>query len=67
VIVTKWQDKPIVVEGIGKAGTVSLLGFHGNVKYSASGNKLTITPPAVTPGNNPCQYAWVFKVKNCLQ
>jgi len=67
VIVTKWQDKPIVVEGIGKAGSVSMLGFHGNVKYSVSGNKLTITPPALTPETIPCQYAWVFKVKNCLK
>ncbi len=62
VILTKWQDKPITVEGIGNAESVSLVGFGGKIRYSLSGNKLTITPPVVTPANNPCQYAWVFKV-----
>lgn len=62
VIVTKWQDKPITVEGIEKAGTVSMVGFNGKIKYSVSGDKLIITPPVVTPANVPCQYAWVFKV-----
>lgn len=67
VIVTKWLDKPIVVEGIGKAEAVSILGFSGKVKYSVSGSKLTITPPSVSPATNPCQYAWVFKVKNAMK
>jgi len=66
VIVTKWQDKPIVVEGISKAGSVSMPGFSGKVKHSLSGNKLIITPPALTPGNIPCQYAWVYKITNAL-
>jgi alpha-L-fucosidase len=66
VIVTKWQDKPIVVEGVAKAGNVSMEGFPGKVKFSVSGNKITITPPALTPANIPCQYAWVFKVKNAF-
>lgn len=64
VIVTKWQDKPIVVEGIGSTKSVSMLGFKGKVKYSVSGKKLIITPPAMSPATNPCQYAWVFKVQN---
>jgi len=66
VLVTKWQDRPIVVSGIGKANGVTLLGYEGKVKYSATGNKLTITPPVITPATNPCQYAWVFKVKGRL-
>ncbi len=64
VIVTKWQDKPIVVSGINKSGTVSLLGLDEKVKTSVSGHKLTITPPAISPANTPCSYAWVFKVKD---
>jgi alpha-L-fucosidase len=66
VLVTKWQDSPITVKGIGKAKGVSLLGYGGKVKYAASGNKLTITPPVITPAISPCQYAWVFKVKDAL-
>jgi alpha-L-fucosidase len=64
VIVTKWQDKPITVEGIGKADQVTMLGYNGKVKYSISGNNITIIPPAITPATNPCNYAWVFKIKN---
>jgi alpha-L-fucosidase len=67
VIVTKWQDKPIVVKGIGNAQTVSMLGFSGKVKFSASGNQLSIIPPAVSPATIPCQYAWVYKLPNCLK
>jgi alpha-L-fucosidase len=52
------------VEGIGAAQSVAMVGYSGKVKYSASGSKLTITPPAVTPATLPCPYAWVFKVKN---
>ncbi len=66
VIVTHWQDKPIVIEGIGKGGGVSLLGFGGKVKSHISGNKLTIIPPAITPAIVPCNYAWVYKVKNVI-
>jgi alpha-L-fucosidase len=34
------------------------------IKYSQSGSNLTITPPALTPASTPCNYAWVFKLKN---
>jgi alpha-L-fucosidase len=66
VLVTKWQDSPIIVKSIGKAKGVTLLGYNGKVKYATSGNKLTITPPVITPATNPCPYAWVFKVKDAL-
>ncbi len=46
------------------ADSVSMPGFKGKVKYSASRNKLTITPPQVSPSTNPCQHAWVYKVTN---
>jgi alpha-L-fucosidase len=67
VIVTKWQDKPITVSGVSGASNVSLIGFEGKVKYASSGNKLTITPPSISPSTNPCQYAWVFKIKDGLK
>lgn len=63
-IVTQWPEKPIVINGVSKSGEVTMLGFNGKVKYSVSGNKLTIMPPAITPANNPCSYAWVFRVKD---
>jgi len=66
VIVTKWQDKPIVIQNVSKAGPVSLLGYGGKVKYTSSGKRLVITPPVLTPATNPCKYAWVFKVQNAI-
>ena len=62
VIVTKWQNEPIKINGVIKANTVTLLGFDGKVKHSASKNTLTIIPPVVSPADNPGRYAWVFKV-----
>jgi alpha-L-fucosidase len=67
IIVTKWQNGPVIINGISKPGGVTLLGYNGKVKYSISGNRLTISPPVITPADNPCSYAWVFKVSSCLK
>jgi len=66
VIVTKWQDNPIIVEGITKTKNVTMLGFSGIVKFSVRQNKLIIKLPSMSPANNPSQYAWVFKLNSCL-
>ncbi|MFZ4547362.1 MAG: alpha-L-fucosidase [Bacteroidales bacterium] len=66
LIVTKWEDKPIIVDGIEKAESVTLIGFQGKIKFSQKGAKMTIIPPMLSPATNPCNYAWVFKLKNCL-
>ncbi|MBN2092394.1 alpha-L-fucosidase [candidate division KSB1 bacterium] len=67
VICTKFPEKPFVVENIARPTAANLLGFKDGVKISFKNGKLTITPPPVTPANNPCQYAWVFKLKNALK
>ena len=66
LIITKWKEEPMVIQGISKATSVTLLGYNGKVKHSFFGNKLTLTPPVITPATNPCNYAWVFKIHNCL-
>lgn len=66
LIVTRWLTGQVAINGISKASDVTLLGYKGRIKYQVSGNKLTITMPAVTPADNPCSYAWVFKVSNCF-
>jgi len=63
VICTKFPEKPVTVNGI-KSGKVSMLGFNGKVSAKSTGMGLTISPPAITPANNPCDYAWVFKVES---
>jgi alpha-L-fucosidase len=63
IINTEWVEKPFTVSGLKKAGKVTLMGTNIAVKSSFSGGKLTITPPAITPANNPSNYAWVYKVE----
>jgi alpha-L-fucosidase len=62
VICTSWPQKAITIPGVLSAGRVILLGSEEKVAARASGN-LTIQPPAINPGNMPCQHAWVFKVE----
>jgi alpha-L-fucosidase len=64
VIVTKWK-KEITVPLI-KAANVTMLGYDGKCKWSKKGNGINITAPSVDPGDNPCEYAWAFKITNAL-
>lgn len=64
VICTQWPAKPLTVNQVKKAGKVNMLGSDITVKNSKSTNKLIITPPALNPGNVPCDHAWVFKIEN---
>ncbi len=66
VLCTRYPDKPISIEGITRNGKATLLGYPGKITTRRSGNRLTITPPPVTPGNNPSDYAWVFKIEDAL-
>jgi len=63
VIFTKYPDKPVTIGNVDKKpAIVTLLGSHATVKYSYGSNHVTITPPQLSPSNNPCEYAWVFKL-----
>lgn len=64
VICTRWPEKPVVVSGLKNSGKVTLLGSTILVKSSFTEGKLRITPPEINPGNNPGEYAWVFKIEN---
>lgn len=60
------DSKPLVIDGVKKPASVRLLGFNGAVKFSHSGNKLTIMMPAVDPAQNISGDAWVFKISSAL-
>ena len=63
VIFTKYPDKTVTVRNVGKKPTgITLLGSNATVNYSYRGKNVTITPPALSPADNPCEYAWVFKL-----
>jgi len=67
VICTKFPEKAITIRNVGKRPTsATLLGSKASVKYAYSGSHVTITPPAISPATNPCEYAWVFKLSGCL-
>jgi len=67
VICTKWPGAGVEIEGINLPGKVSMLGFSGAVNAAFAANKITLTPPAVTPATMPCEYAWVFKLENAVK
>jgi len=41
---------------------VKLLGSELPVEFATDGEDVLISPPAVNPGNMPCNHAWTFKI-----
>lgn len=66
IICTRFPEKELVTGHVKKPAAVRLLGFKGAVKSTYAGSRLSIAPPAVTPANNLCRYAWVFKLEGAL-
>lgn len=66
VLCTEFPKEKIVVNGIEKPKKIGLLGFDGKVQVKKSGNTVSISIPSVSPGTNPCEYAWVFKLSEVL-
>lgn len=59
---TEFPKQPIVIRGI-EASKISLLGYDGEIAFSASGNETKISMPQLSPINNPSNFAWVFRVE----
>lgn len=57
-----WPQSQLRISGCGKAAKVSLLGSALPVEFKQDGDDVLITPPAVNPGNMPCDHAWTFKI-----
>lgn len=66
VLCTQFPTTDIIVENIGKPAKVTMLGLSSELKTVYKNGKLNITPPPITPANNPCHYAWVFKIEKAL-
>ncbi|MDR3260471.1 MAG: alpha-L-fucosidase [Tannerella sp.] len=65
VICTKYPEKAITVKGVSrKPSSVTLLGNKVRVRFTQSGQNLTIIPPSLAPADG--EYAWVFKLSGCL-
>jgi alpha-L-fucosidase len=66
VICTRYPAVPITVKGIDrKPSSVTLLGSSARVRYSHSGQGVTITPPPLSPADG--EYAWVFKLTGVIR
>jgi alpha-L-fucosidase len=67
VICTKYPDKDFVIRNVpGKPANIRLLGNDAKIKGAYNGKNITISPPKLSPANNAGEYAWVFKLENCL-
>jgi len=68
VIFTKYPEKAVTIRNVGKKpASVTLLGSGVPVKYSFGGKNATITPPTLSPSDNPSEYAWVFKLAGVIE
>lgn len=65
--VTEWRNERIVVENTQKPDNIRLLGLDQEVEFTFRNGRLVITPPVLTPSNNPSSHAWVYKIYNALQ
>lgn len=68
VICSQWPQKEFMIEGIKttEKTAVSLLGYEGVVEWQAMEDGVHIQPPPINPATVPCDYAWVFKISDCL-
>ncbi|HEY7885822.1 MAG TPA: alpha-L-fucosidase [Cellvibrionaceae bacterium] len=64
--VTEWRNDSIIVENTQNPDSIRLLGLDKEVEFTFSNGRLVITPPVLTPSNNPSHYAWVYKISNAL-
>lgn len=67
MICTEWPSGPVVLSTAGLSGqvTATMLGTEKPLKVNTSGNKLTITPPPLTPDDY--QPAYVFRIKGLVK
>jgi alpha-L-fucosidase len=67
LITTEFPTAALQVTGVKKPVSVTLVGSNTVVKSTYKNGVVSIAPPAVTPGNSPCQYAWTFKLASAVE
>ena len=66
VISTTFPNQTMQIDGIEEPKSVEMLGYKGEIGSSFETGILKIQPPVITPANNPCNYAWTFKLSGAL-
>lgn len=62
-----FPEKPIVIRNVKLPENVTMLGLDDKIIITYKNGQITIEPPQLTPANNPCNYAWVFKLIGALK
>ncbi len=67
-ICTKWPQEELVVADITISDKISvtMLGLKKPVRWKTARDTIVITAPMISPGEVPCQYAFVFKISNAF-
>lgn len=66
VLCTKFPAQPLLIPGIKKPVSVTLLGADSGVKYTFKNNTAIVQPPVINAGTSNLKYAWVFKLQGAL-
>jgi len=66
VICTSWPMEDLVVENVNVKGKpdVTMLGLDKKIAWKISGDEIIIRPPQISPGDVPCEHAYVFRISN---
>lgn len=65
MIVTSWKNE-ISAVGLPAVKSVTMPGYKGKIRYKQKAGKLVITAPALSPADNPSQFAWVYKLEGAF-
>lgn len=66
VILTRWNEQPLTLEGIGTPRDVSMLGTDRRIEWRTKQGRLTLVPPRLGLNEAPCRHAWVFRLSGVL-
>ena len=68
VLCTTYPENELAIKGIkyDEGLVITMLGYEEELSWRFEGDKCFITPPCMYPSEMPCDHAWVYKIKNCL-
>jgi len=67
-ICTNYPEGDLIIGGLPntKGIEISMLGYGKKIDWRIEDGKCIISAPLMYPSEIPCDYAWVYKIKNCL-
>ncbi len=67
-ICTHYPEGEIIIEGLPNTEgiEISMLGYGKEIDWRIEDGKCIISTPLMYPSEMPCEHAWVYKIKNCM-